>query len=110
MLTPHCCRANRATSQGGAHTFTSVTAQPNPDEVSAKGLARAPLTREEVADFLYLASSPECQYWADRALAYATTFDSPLDRMIGLMLAYAWLAATPSARLRRPAGRFGATG
>ena len=72
-------------------------------------LKRAPLTLEVVADFLKLESAPESQRWAARALAYATAFDSPLDRMTGLVLARAWLAATPqpcSAGL--PAG-FGST-
>src|SRR5512143_1334509 len=90
-----------ATTQGDIHSRPLVTARPNPAAVSSKVLTGALLTLEEVADFLELASAPESQRWAARALAYTTVFDSPLDRMTGLVLAHAWVAATPSARLHR---------
>ena len=105
MLTRHCCRADPAISQGGHHSSGTATARSNPDDVSAKVFARALPTLEEVVDFLELASSPESQPWAERALAYAVSFESPPDRMAGLMLARAWLATTPFVLLRRPVGR-----
>ncbi|HYQ91289.1 MAG TPA: hypothetical protein VES89_04230 [Candidatus Competibacteraceae bacterium] len=103
MLVHRFHHADLATTQGGARYPTRVTARLNRDDFSAKVLECAPLTLEEVTDFLELESSPESQHGAARALAYATTFDSPLDRMVGFTLACAWVAATLSALLRQSA-------
>ena len=105
MLTRHCCRTDQTTRQGGAHSPRPVTARSNPEDVSAKEFMGALPTLQEVADFLELAASPESQPGVDRALAYATAFESPPDQIAGLLLARAWLSATPAVFPNRPAGQ-----
>jgi hypothetical protein len=102
MLSHHGYRADGTTRQGSAHTPKPVDTRPNPEAVSAAGLTPALPTLREVAEFLELPISPERHDVADRALAYASGFESPPDRIAALLLAYAWLTARPSVRLHRP--------